>query len=149
MWSNNLREIRNTIYRLKRSYGKVVYLRKPDTNTTDRATGAITRTYQVIRINKGVVLPIDSVKSFVYDLTYVAANKNFTYGGFFDKKTTFILVEKIDLCGQLIDQSIDHFVIGTQRFEISKSEEFEAAWYCVAKALSTAEPILDPYAENQ
>lgn len=148
MWSNELRRSKDIIYKLKRSYGKVAYLRKPTTNQNNRQTGEVVRTFSVYRVNKAVVLPIEIMKSFIYDLTYVAANKNFTYGAFFDKGSSFVLIDSSDLY-TTIDESIDHLVIDQQKFEISKSEKSDSYWYMMVKSLGNTDPIVDPYAENQ
>lgn len=150
MWSNNLRQSRNTIYKLKQNYGKVAYLRKPTTSTSDVTTGKMTRAYDVHRINKAVILPIDTLKTFIYDLTYVAANKNFTYGAYFDKSSSFVIIDPIDLpLGLEIAESIDQIIVGTVKYEVAKSERFEAAWYLGIKAVLKADPVTDPYTENQ
>jgi len=97
MFQNNLRQIKVILYRLKRSFGETVYFHMPTTNTNDVTTGQITRVYTDIKVRRAIVLPVKQSRDFAYDLAYIASNKNFTYGGFFDKSTRLIIVRNSDL----------------------------------------------------
>ena len=71
--------MRGVIYQLKKDYGKPLVLRRPIANNIDAANGTIDRKYEVQKVRRAIILPGNLSRSFVYDLTYVAANKNFAY----------------------------------------------------------------------
>ena len=101
---NRLRQIRHIIYALKRAYGVRVTLLKPDdAGTYNLKTGQILRSYTEKVVRKCIVLTGREVRKFVYDLSYIAANKNFTYGGFFDINERLMIVDKKDLKNFAID----------------------------------------------
>ena len=105
MFKNNLRQNKLIIYRLKRNFGQTIVLKKPIENGYNLQTGVVTRDYTLITISRAAVLPSEVVRSFSYDLSYIATNKNFTYGGLFDKDTRNILIDKKDISSHSIDNS--------------------------------------------
>jgi len=100
MFDNNLRENKKTLYRLERQFGKSVTFKKPTTNDYNITTGAITREYLEIFVRRVIVLPTRITRDFVYDLAYIASNKNFTEGGYFDKTVRNMIVRKKWLKGE-------------------------------------------------
>ena len=94
---NNLRQISVILYRLKRDFGSPIQLRNPNTSSVNRETGVVDLSYDSISIPRAIVLPAKAVPSFVYDLSYLTANKNFSYGGFFGSHTRTIIVDGKDL----------------------------------------------------
>jgi len=99
MFDNNLRENKKILYRLQRQFGVPVVFRFPTQNDYDVTTGAITRAYTEVKVRRTIVLPTRATRDFVYDLAYIASNKNFTEGGYFDKTTRNMIVLKKDLKG--------------------------------------------------
>jgi len=97
---NSKRIMSNIIYNLKRR-GFRIELYRDIPGVADRKTGItpVTRQKQVIR--KAAVLPATLDSKFSYDLSYVAANKNFTYGGILDINTINILIDERDLSWSL------------------------------------------------
>jgi len=69
-------------------------------NDYNLQTGQSTREYLDIFVRRVVVLPTRVTRDFVYDLAYIASNKNFTEGGFFDKTTRNMIVRKKWLKGE-------------------------------------------------
>lgn len=101
---NRLRQIRHIIYALKRAYGvRVIVLKPDDAGTYNLKTGQVLRTYTERIVRKCIVLTGREVRKFVYDLSYIAANKNFTYGGFFDINERLMIIDKKDLKDFVID----------------------------------------------
>lgn len=123
-WQNNLREIRIILYRLKRNFGLSATLRRPVSNNHDIKTGDITRTFTDYAIQKAIMLPTSNLRSFIYDLSYIAASKNFTYGANFDKRTRAIIIDVKDLPSGFILTTNDHIVFENRRYDI---KEFELA----------------------
>ena len=101
MFRNALRQNKVILYKLKRGYGMNVLFRIPTTNEYDITTGAVTREYTEVNVRRAVVLPNRLTRDFVYDLAYIASNKNFTEGGYFDKSQPNIIVQNNDLKGNI------------------------------------------------
>ncbi len=97
MRQNNLRQNRRIIYDLKRKEGLRIQVIKASDTEVEVCTGDIDRTYQTRMVKKGILMPQDRIRNFVYDLAFIAANKNFTSGGFFDKDTRFFMIDRRDL----------------------------------------------------
>lgn len=99
MFKNNLREHNKILYRLKRSFGLPVVFKFPTKNEYNVETGVADREFQEISVRRAIVLPAKVTRDFVYDLAYIASNKNFTEGGFFDKTARNVIVRSTDLKG--------------------------------------------------
>lgn len=146
---NNLRQIELVLYRLKREYGLPIVIRSPIQNDNDIQTGKITRSYNVYKIRRAIRLPADLMRTFIYDLTYVAANKNFAYGGLFDKATKIFIVDKKDikLDGIKADLTMaDHIVCETKKYDIVALDESEDrnSYLIKSKNVDSTPIILDP-----
>jgi hypothetical protein len=107
---NNLRQISNIIYRLKRNYGVLVILRRLIKDRTDLETGRVSREYTQVKIKRGIVLPEKLIPTFAYDLAYIAANKNFTYGGLFGSSTRLVILDGKDVPSTFIITENDELV---------------------------------------
>ncbi len=94
---NLLRQITQIIYRLKRNYGDRVVIVQVGVTTNNLKTGKATQKTIMIEVNRAAILPANQKRDFDYDLSFIAANKNFTYGGFFDKIDMVIIVDNFDL----------------------------------------------------
>ncbi len=94
---NVLRQVKNIIYRLKRQYGLPITLRQPVTNSYDLETGEVTKTYNDLTIKRAILPPTKFTRDFEYDLSFIAANKNFTYGGFFGSNVRLCIIDADDL----------------------------------------------------
>ena len=125
VWQNNLREIRKVIYHLKMRYGLTLEYFDPTGQTHDPKTGAITRQFTQITINRAVILPTDLSRSFIYDLAYIASNKNFTEGGFFDKNLKKIIIDKEDFPQDFLPDVNHHMEFDGGRYEILSIQIFE------------------------
>ena len=120
--ANKLMFVRRVLYRLKQSYGYPVDLYRFTSSDINLATGRKDVRRTKYSISKAVILPASMARKFAYDLSYVAANKNFSYGAFYDVKTRLIIVDGIDLpvgFDILID---DHFVHGSKSYVVRTVE---------------------------
>jgi len=111
-------QMRRILYRLKRQYGYRMWLYKVETDSNNVQTGEITRTYEVYEIRKGIVLPKRLTRKFAYDLTYLAANKNFQYGAYYDLGIRDIIIETKDLPNNLQPDLRWHIIFDHKRFEL-------------------------------
>ncbi len=114
----SLRHWKLLIYRLKRTWGQAVDYYEPTTNTHDILTGAITRAYTVHKIKRAVVAPADLLRSFIYDLAYIASAKNFTHGAFFDATKRIIIISAKDFPTGFTPKIKHHIEFDDQRWEI-------------------------------
>ena len=97
MFDNTLRQIKAIIYRLKRNFGTPVTIVRLSNLQNNIQTGAMTFDKQEIDIRRGIVDPALALRDFVYDLSFIAANKNFTYGGYFDVDSRMLIIDSKDL----------------------------------------------------
>ena len=127
--SRRAREMRKILYPLKRERGEPVQIHRIDDNSVNLETGAITKSYNTNKIAKAIVLPIDLARKFIYDLAYIAANKNFTAGGLFDKATTMVIIDRRELpTGVEVDLD-DYCSISGVTYKVASSVLFEGAFY--------------------
>lgn len=94
---NNIRQIRLILYRLKRDFGQPLTFTQTTSLDQDVKTGQVTRTERIIRIRRAPILDVAMSRTFSYDLSFIAANKNFTYGGLYDVGTRMIIVDGCDI----------------------------------------------------
>ena len=93
---SNLRQIKNILYQLKKDWGIAMDLRN-QTSVVDRKTGMTQKSYVSTPVRRGILLPVKLTPSFVYDLSFIAANKNFTYGGLFGAGSRVVIVDGSDV----------------------------------------------------
>lgn len=97
MFDNLLRQIKIIVYKLKRQFGRSVTVVRISNLVNNVETGKMTFDKQEIEIRRGIVGPAKLLRDFVYDLSFIAANKNFTYGGFFDASDRALILDSKDL----------------------------------------------------
>jgi hypothetical protein len=87
-------DFRQLVYSLSKHYGTSVLITEI-TQSIDRETGVITESNTSYTINKfhAVLLPETLQRDFAYDLSYIAANKNFTYGGLFIQGSRLLIMD--------------------------------------------------------
>jgi hypothetical protein len=147
-FQNVLRQIKKIIYRLKRQYGIVMYITYM--NSADEynlETGQITRDLISIKVRRGIVLPNRLAKDFEYDLSFIAANKNFTYGGIFEKGERIIVIDADDLPSGFQITTEMYVVYSNRRYEIKDATlaEENKAWLLHIKEVSNTDNF-DPTA---
>ena len=105
-----------TIKEFIRDYGVAVSWITLNSIATDLATGEVTPDENKVKIKKAVLMPETLARKFSYDLSYIAANKNFVYGGFYDRGDGALIF----LSSYLPEnRNLNDFIeIGTNRFEI-------------------------------
>ncbi len=132
------------IYPLKRRFGIPATLYRLDSATNNIETGSQIKFYTRTAITRVVPLPQNTLRKFIYDLSFIAANKNFTYGGFFDWKQRIILVDGKDLPKNFEIDPNDHFEIEGIRHSIKKLEIFEhnnKAWIIALSRVEGEPPV--------
>ena len=140
-YQNVLRQIRVIIYRLKRQYGLPVQIKQQLSISNNIETGDITRSFRTITIKRGILLPRDAMSKFSYDLSYIAANKNFTYGGFYDVNSRTMIIDVKDLPTGTTLTTEDVVIFESRRYSVSKLEKAEhnKAWLLTIKELTSSD----------
>ena len=135
--------IKRVLYKLKRSYGLPVQYYVVTESVTNPATGDKTTTYSKVDITRAIVLRAREYRSFVYDLAYISANKDFTTGGFFDPEDRQVIIEASDVAVDF-EPNIDDFIIFQNcRYDVKEVLHFEDnyGWALTAKKIRGA-PII-------
>lgn len=123
--SNAQRIFRNILYRIRHRHGFKAVLRKRDTSPTfDPETGRETSEDNDYILRKVAELPRREERDFEYDLSYIAAGKNFTYGALFDRHDKVVIVDRTILRnanddGYYVIANRDQMVIEGDIYEIA------------------------------
>lgn len=112
--------IRNVVKSLKQRYGTSVQYQRVDSNDFDPTTGQRTIQKETWTIEKAIVSPKTGIRDFAYDLSFIAANKNFTYGAMFDPSTRLIIMDLDDLPSSLTPTVNDYLFIENNRYQIKE-----------------------------
>lgn len=132
---NKLRFIKTNLYILRKDWGQKITIQHFDTVSVNPATGVQDVDYQNYNIRRAIVLPTKEAKKFAYDLSFIAANKNFTYGGIFEQNDVWIIILQKDL--PEYDIVCDDFVIiGTQRYSIGSVDRNKYGILLVTRSLA-------------
>jgi hypothetical protein len=139
---NQLRMIRGILYRLKRAYGQPLSVVYQTQSTVDVATGAKTVTRGSVDLARGIALPTLVQKDFKYDIGYLKANSNFTYGGLYLEGGRDFIVEARDLPPGFVPQASDqqYLVFQGKHYAIKKVEAVETLAYYVTAQYTPGAP---------
>lgn len=121
----NITFIRNMLYSLKRRFGHPMEYVYKITTSTDTRTGKVTITRDSFRIKKAILLPTTLERNFSYDLTFIASNKNFTYGGIYDTNERRIILDGNDLPNQFEPETGQSLIFDGKRWDIKEAQKFQ------------------------
>ena len=140
--ANVLRQISVILYRLKRNFGLPAILRVP-ADTYNVQTGVVTPNNTDYNIRRAILLPRRSLRDFVYDLSFIAANKNFTYGGLFDASRRMIIIDTKELPSGVRPTQNMLVIFDTEQYDILEVQraEFDRGYLLVCKEVSSAENV--------
>ena len=122
------RLVRQMIYALKRIYPQRIELCRTSQNSTDYTTGMMDDLLTKVIIRRAILLPAKGLRDFSYDLSFIAANKNFTYGGHYDRRFRMVLIDRRDLRRADPNFPVDlnmHLVFDQKRWEVKQLGEYE------------------------
>lgn len=138
-----LKNHKQMMYQLRRNWGQEVTIYRPLARQQDLLTGRILSQFEVHIIRDAPVLAATESRSFVYDLAYIAASKNFTEGAYFDKKQRWILLDGKKLKKGFIPDLDDFVVFETKQYEIKAVEHIEqlAAYRLTVVAIRNQEKV--------
>lgn len=141
--SRRARQMRKLLYPLQRERGEKLQIHQINKNKADLENGVIDKSYMTYKVKKAIVMPVNQTRSFVYDLAYIAANKNFTGGGLFDKASTTCIIDMRELpTGFVIDLN-DYCSISGVTYKIAASDVLEDAFYIVKLQTLSNFPTLE------
>ena len=147
--SNLLDQFDLIFYRLKRQFGLPLIVRKPTGSANDIQTGKMVRSYDTCKIRRAIRLPAEVVRTMVHDVTLSSANKNFMYGGLFDKSTKLFIIDtkdlKVDGVKMMLDESC-HIVCELLKYDITQLTLTEngSSYLIKAKNIDSSPIISDP-----
>lgn len=125
------RRIRQTIYKLKRLYGAKIVVYKQGTKETNIQTGVITWTgREAHTVNRAIISPAKLDRQQVQTISMISADKQFVYGGTFDRGARWFYIDPQDLpTGHEILMD-DWIVYNGKKYEIKtvKDNEFDSLW---------------------
>jgi len=117
--------LKRNLYRLKRVLGVSVDIYEVIGNTCDYETGDMSREYNIWTVKKAIFLPEDIDRKKSYDLTFLAANKNFQMGGLYEVGMRRMILDRADLPTNFEMRLHYHIIYGTNRYEIVEMQDFE------------------------
>lgn len=118
----NVQFIRDMLYSMKRDYGLPIRYGRIATQELNYNTGENVVVKHVYSIRKAVVITNTLNRRFVQDIAYLAANKNFTYGGLFDENSTFFIIDARDLPKNVTIEMDDFIFYEHGRYYVKKVE---------------------------
>jgi hypothetical protein len=114
--------LRNTLYNLTKRFKTSITIRRLVSNSIEYKKGKQELTTTDIDIKNVILLPRDTELDFVYDLSFIAANKNFTYGGDFNKSESILIVTHpfvpVDFTGFQVS---DIIIIGSVEYKVKQA----------------------------
>lgn len=116
--------IKQTIRSLKRDMPTRVVIHRRASESVDVETGKKTVSTDSWTVNRAIVLAGHVNRKFVYDLTFIAAAKNFTYGGHFDTDERRLIIDRADLPSGWEPKRDDYIVIDKVRYEVQTFDNF-------------------------
>lgn len=121
---NQLKFIRNVLYRMKRRYGLPANLIKIISEAVNLETGVKTLTRDSLQISRVIILPSTLKREFFYDLAFITGNKDFTYGGSALTDSRKFIIDQQDLGAWGIKVG-DGIIYNEKRYTVQEIDEFE------------------------
>ncbi len=128
-----LQRIKGILYRLKRTWGQPASVHYLTSHGTDFETGARSVAVSAVRVKRAILLPTTVHREFKYDIGYLRANSNFTYGGLWTAGTRQMIVDRADLPRDFTIRPSDeqYVVYDHKRYAIKQVEDIESYAYMV------------------
>jgi len=133
--ATRLKFVKRVFYKLKRAYGLPIVYYQRVSHQTEPDDGDKHTEYLTFLVRRAVVLRAREFRSFVYDLAYISANKDFTTGAFFDVNDRVIVIDALDVSDTFRPTNDDYIIFQNQKFEVKEIEHFENnyGWMCLVR----------------
>lgn len=122
--------IDSTLYDLEKEY-KATFVMREWNITSNPETGEKVKDKKQWTII-GIQLPRTLARKFFYDVGYLRANSNFTYGATNDFKDIILIVRKTRLPHIALDLNRD-VVFENKRYDVAQIDDFDGAWAITLK----------------
>lgn len=106
----------NLMYQLKKSFGSSIDYVQLEKSEVNHQTGSREIVRKVLPL-PCVLLPQSQMRKFVQDIGYLAANKNFTYGGLNDFLDVSFILDPNDLPSEFNRDLDGYITYGHRRYE--------------------------------
>lgn len=136
MVPNQLQFIKKVLYHLKQRYGAKIEYYHVTSNTTDDETGIGSILKLKFVIKRAIRLPDKRTRGFQYDLSFIAANKNFTMGATYDRNARDFIISRSDLPKDFEPGIEDYILMSNQRYNVKQLIEldFKQGYYISGEA---------------
>lgn len=121
---NQLRFIKRLMYSLKRRYGVTVRFLKYTAYAVDPQTGTVTSTVANKLVRRAIAQPNTADRTFFYDLTMIASNKNFIYGAITDRNQRKLVIDREDVRDWQVEVG-QWFLLDGKRYEVSEVIDYQ------------------------
>jgi len=123
--------IHKVLYSLKKTWAVTMDWYQLVSSSANIETGRLDTNWNVVNVRKVILLPDDWIRTFAYPLSFLAANKNFTYGDYYDRSRRNIIVDVRDLprtwrFDTTQPEFNDKIIIDNRAYGIWKATDFEA-----------------------
>ena|ERR1019366_8517656 len=137
--------MREVLYRLKRSYGQPLSVHYQVSSSVNLETGAKDIGLGSVAIARAILLPADEHKAVKYDIGYLKANSNFTYGGQFTTGIRPVIIDCKDLPIDFTIRVVDTMFIVYlhKRYEIKSAEIIEGQAYYIVMQETKGSPTFE------
>lgn len=132
--------IRDLLYSLKQDYGKRMNLYIPQPAVVqDLSRGTQNVSYLVFAIDQVVILPQLVQNRFVHDVAFLAAGRNFAYGGLFQEGVADVFIDGDDLPPKIVIDTACHIIYDHVRYDMMTVSPLESAsgWIIKMKKVNT------------
>lgn len=119
------KSIKRILYRLKRVQGVKIDIYEVIGNGQDYETGEMTRDYNVWTVKRAILFPESQDRKYSYDLTFLAANKNFQMGGLYEVGIRRMIIDRADLPTNFEIRQHYHIIHNRDRYEIEAIQFYE------------------------
>jgi hypothetical protein len=142
--TSNLQFIRHLMYDLKRRYPSPATVIKYLNIVTDPTTGRRSATKRMLEVRKGILLPSSLSNKFIYDRSYMAADKDFTYGGFFNLNDRIYIIDAKDVPSDFKIGQDDYLIVANSKYVVKLMNTLNNNYYVMLTITETLGAL--PYA---
>lgn len=136
----NTQNLRRLLYAFRRDWGAIVDYVQIISSEVNDSTGEMNVVKSVYPIPM-IFLQQDTMRKFIQDIGYLAANKNFTYGALNDFNKLQVLIDRKWLPNGFDINLNGYFVRGTKRYErVSFENVLDVAYIMTAQGVEGANP---------
>ena len=125
------KRIQQTVYKLKRIYGRKIDLYRQGTLETNTLTGVKTWSGRSsVVVHRCIVLPVKLSRGQIQTISMISANKQFVEGGMFDTASRWFYIDPRDLPTNYEIKRDDFLIYENKKYEFKdiKYNEFDLLW---------------------